>query len=923
MKKIVVNPKRVTAAETATQEYTTEEELLAAGYEALQINHKSAGKNYCLYRKMVNGKGDWYASDWNTRENVQHITYAQARGLEDINPTPVSRLGRELGKKLLPQTRVQSSAKPFKEGDKVKYMGKDTVVRKVEYDKQYGYDYLIDNPDWSEENYPNDKDGKFKKIWVGSEVTAATQLSDGFSPLDAAHYAIEKVSHMCRQIGKRKVGHIDIDDLSCSNDAISFDVILYTTAGRPFSQDTFSTSIHFDDANSENEDDVKWIIDNKVYEFAYNMIHSPVPPSRPTFGSKSVKAAAESAHFQVGDELSWSRLSGGSVDAVVTKVTNDQVFLDTSWTSEDDGSTQHAPEVYDIETDPSGRECIVVWRYSGECGYMYPPRNRVTASSNIKRTFIVQQYMKEEDENGPKFEKVHEADTHEAADEWLQKHLSETESTPSEFRIIQCSTITPKNAGLTSTVQKLINDKVIEIMQTDSFGFPADEAAEYSRVEVTEADHSYLRVEVRVELSYDSMWEMKELLDPIVSKMDQDAYFDMDEPGIMSAYVNINKLKAWGKDLANITGSESLAAASGCTMTIIVDQGLNADGFAISITDSLGQEVFKSNYMYGYNASWDKGWSSADKPYTTDIIEDLCSQYDVSNVEVVPGKNTFRGDDVRHDAVDRFKQNYLSDLSGPSSVTSASRPRYVYDPRIEPDDDYVEGDDYEDVLEIEVSTVVDFDEDGDTEYRDTSWARNPDRKDGDWHDDNGVYLADPGRVIEEFDELMKKSPDCPDGPGTYKVSGILRMKFIVTGVTLDEDSYEQEMVENYEGADADYDAKGSSIENLTFAEQTTVESATDANNTRRARTTELSGGYRLLAYGNGTRVIRKPHPYDDAEYYYAFSSDNKTWTICRWVESQQLKSFKNILEEDIDSLDDIVDELEMINAGIEPKMVHN
>lgn len=900
MKKIVVNPKRVTASDAA-QEYTTEEELLAAGYEALQINHKSAGKNYCLYRKMVNGKGDWYASDWNTRENVQHITYAQARGLEDINPTPVSRLGRELGKKLLPQTHVgssitaseddgedlpqteqeydsaktsinskklpaiykmihipsgsvvidygggrfdnavdymaaqdvtlyvydpynrskehnreaireirksggadyaicsnvlnvikessvrkevlenikrllkptgklyltvyegkgdgaegatksgyqlnrptanyleeiqqvfpdatrkgklitatpagrpvESSTKPFKEGDKVKYMGKDTVVRKVEYDKQYGYDYLIDNPDWSEENYPNDADGKFKKIWVGSEVTAATEASGNLDVEAAMEYATGQIRHLCKQMGSRKVAEIDIDDIQLGPDNFSFDVILYNAQGNAWSKDTFATSIHPVDGKSQDMDDVQWVIDQKTDEFVYNMIHNPVKPTRPAFGSKSVKA-----------------------------------------------------------------------------------------SSEVKRTFIVQQYMKEEDEYGPKFKNVHEADTHEAADEWLSKHLGDNELAPSEFRIIQCSTITPKNAGVASLVKTLIEDNVRKRMQTN-FGFPADEAAEYSRVEVTQDDHSYFRVEVRAELSYDDMWEMKELLDEQVGDMDQDAYFDMDAPGIMSAYLNINKLKAHGKNLA--------------------------------------------------------------------------------------------------------------------SITAAYRPGEIPEPPLEPPEpEYEDGDDYEDVLEIDVSAVVNFDEEGYTTYDTESWAVNSGRKDGDWVDDNGVYLIDSNGVIEEFDNLMKKSPNCPDQPGDYRVSGKLFLHFAVSGIYMDDDDYEQETYANYSEASATYDRSQSRIENLTFTEWAPVESATDGSANRQIRHEPLAHGYFLNEYTSGAISITRPRPYDDADYYWAhWDEPRKSWAICK-----SSMVVKYISEDDIDGPDDIAEELEMVNAGIEPKMMHN
>ena len=76
----------------------TEQDLLDAGYKYVASNSP-----YDLYRKIIGGKGDWYAVNYENN-TVQHITYAQARGYEPIDDTTgIKRLSKELGKKLLPQ----------------------------------------------------------------------------------------------------------------------------------------------------------------------------------------------------------------------------------------------------------------------------------------------------------------------------------------------------------------------------------------------------------------------------------------------------------------------------------------------------------------------------------------------------------------------------------------------------------------------------------------------------------------------------------------------------------------------------------------------------------------------------------------------------------------------------------------------------
>ena len=83
---------------TNTESYSTEQDLIDAGYKYVASNSP-----YDLYRKIVGGKGDWYAVNYENN-TVQHITYAQARGYEPIDDTTgIKKLSMELGKKLLPQ----------------------------------------------------------------------------------------------------------------------------------------------------------------------------------------------------------------------------------------------------------------------------------------------------------------------------------------------------------------------------------------------------------------------------------------------------------------------------------------------------------------------------------------------------------------------------------------------------------------------------------------------------------------------------------------------------------------------------------------------------------------------------------------------------------------------------------------------------
>lgn len=100
-------------------------------------------------------------------------------------------------------------------------------------------------------------------------------------------------------------------------------------------------------------------------------------------------------------------------------------------------------------------------------------------------------------------------------------------------RYICAATVDCKKLG------EKIWDVLHRFMTDPDRGFPEDEWQEYCFVDIKPwaEDPSYTRVEVRAEIGYDSMVELSVRLDPIVEKIDKDAYFDADMPGIISAIV--------------------------------------------------------------------------------------------------------------------------------------------------------------------------------------------------------------------------------------------------------------------------------------------------------------------------------------------------------------------------------------------------
>ena len=82
----------------------------------------------------------------------------------------------------------------------------------------------------------------------------------------------------------------------------------------------------------------------------------------------------------------------------------------------------------------------------------------------------------------------------------------------------------------TTKLKTEIENKIKQFFKND------EDALDWAIVDITE-DHNEIKVEVRVELDYNGMWNLSELLNPIVSKYDKYAYFDFEQPGIMVATI--------------------------------------------------------------------------------------------------------------------------------------------------------------------------------------------------------------------------------------------------------------------------------------------------------------------------------------------------------------------------------------------------
>ena len=82
-----------------------------------------------------------------------------------------------------------------------------------------------------------------------------------------------------------------------------------------------------------------------------------------------------------------------------------------------------------------------------------------------------------------------------------------------------------------------LHQDILTTMTSEGFGFDKKEAEEYSNIEVTHnLGYDRIKIEVGAELSYDGLDELRRVLDDRLRYYVKDAYFDMEDPGLLSTY---------------------------------------------------------------------------------------------------------------------------------------------------------------------------------------------------------------------------------------------------------------------------------------------------------------------------------------------------------------------------------------------------
>lgn len=358
----------------------------------------------------------------------------------------------------------------------------------------------------------------------------------------------------------------------------------------------------------------------------------------------------------------------------------------------------------------------------------------------------------------------------------------------------------------TSTVSEIsrqINDTVHDTMVND-FGFPDDEVDDYTAVEIEDRDDS-IYIEVRAELSFDALTDLADKLDDVVQKVDDDAYFEPAQPGILvcsmrdmgiSSATSVNYGGVYDIDPKQYFTKDDLMDLADVVLEKVSD-AYPVGRFDISDADINGQELYLELVEL-----------------TSGVESGAKFNVDMRSIRKPRDLNKY-ANKVAESLIKDFSE-YLSDADAVEGAYN-NIPERPLDP---PEPKELEEKEIEEEIELEIRDVtIAVDEYGSWEYEDVSWAESdePDKK---WYTyEDNIEIADPDKIIEDVNDLIENY--IPGVEGNYKISCDIKLVYNITGVESDKEYYEDGSYDEElytDRAEIDVDSSASEITNFTSNE---------------------------------------------------------------------------------------------------------
>ena len=147
-----------------------------------------------------------------------------------------------------------------------------------------------------------------------------------------------------------------------------------------------------------------------------------------------------------------------------------------------------------------------------------------------------------------------------------------------------------------------LHQDILTTMTSEGFGFDKKEAEEYSNIEVTHnLGYDRIKIEVGAELSYDGLDELRRVLDDRLRYYVKDAYFDMEDPGLLSTYFSREDIipdendSVEGCSIFSVESSD-YESDSGVSIEDIIDS-LKDNGYDLSRIRSIRKGLLE---LFGY-----------------------------------------------------------------------------------------------------------------------------------------------------------------------------------------------------------------------------------------------------------------------------------------------------------------------------------
>lgn len=248
----------------------------------------------------------------------------------------------------------------------------------------------------------------------------------------------------------------------------------------------------------------------------------------------------------------------------------------------------------------------------------------------------------------------------------------DTDFDPDEFNNDEVS---DHDKDIASQIKAEVEAGVAEFML--GLGFDSSDINEYTVVETEFIGAEQLKVEVRAEVSYNSLVNLAESINEIVQDYDEDSYFDAEDTGIINAFLRVDRIR--DNYAEQVEGAYDLPPDDNPLQS-------SSESYELELALS-GVEVIVSDISYDYvnedfvdnelpsdedTFMFDDKIEVADHDQVIEALDDLL--YNSKSIPNEPGKYRMEGTATLHWDIDR--SYYYEDDDWSDEVYQVSDPDY-------------------------------------------------------------------------------------------------------------------------------------------------------------------------------------------------------------------------------------------------------